>query len=58
MSHASVPAELKQGRALPEDLMRLSIGIEDAEDLIGDLEAAFAHAETRLEAELGHLQIG
>jgi cysteine-S-conjugate beta-lyase len=58
MSHASVPAELKQGRVLPEDLMRLSIGIEDAEDLIGDLEAAFAHAETRLETELGHLQIG
>jgi cystathionine beta-lyase len=37
MSHASVPAELKATRAIPEDLLRLSIGIEDPEDLIDDL---------------------
>jgi cystathionine beta-lyase len=38
MSHASVPAELKAVRPIPADLVRLSIGIEDADDLLGDLE--------------------
>lgn len=38
MTHASVKGtEL----AVPEDLLRLSVGIEDAADLIGDLERAF-----------------
>jgi len=37
MSHASVPAEQRAARAIPEDLLRLSIGIEDADDLIEDL---------------------
>jgi len=37
MSHASIPAEK---RTLPGDLIRLSIGIEDADDLICDLEHA------------------
>lgn len=37
MSHASIPAEK---RTLPGDLIRLSIGIEDANDLICDLEHA------------------
>jgi len=37
MSHASIPVELRASRALPEDLLRLSVGIEDPEDLIKDL---------------------
>ncbi len=37
MSHASVPLDLRAARSLPEDLLRLSIGIEDSEDLIADL---------------------
>jgi cystathionine beta-lyase len=37
MSHASVPADARVARAIPEDLVRLSIGIEDPEDLIEDL---------------------
>jgi cystathionine beta-lyase len=40
MSHASIPAELRAKRALPEDLVRLSIGIEASEDLIADLDQA------------------
>jgi cysteine-S-conjugate beta-lyase len=42
MSHASVPPEVGELRQLPSDLVRLSIGIEDAGDLIADLEQAFA----------------
>jgi cysteine-S-conjugate beta-lyase len=37
MSHASVPADTRIARAIPEDLVRLSIGIEDTDDLIEDL---------------------
>jgi len=37
MSHASIPSEK---RTLPEDLLRLSIGIEDINDLLADLSHA------------------
>ena len=37
MSHASVPAEVLATRSIPDSLLRLSIGIEDADDLIEDL---------------------
>ena len=42
MSHASIPEEVRRARRLPDDLVRLSIGIEDADDLIGDLARALA----------------
>jgi cystathionine beta-lyase len=45
MSHASVPAALREKLAPPSDLIRISIGIEAVEDLIADLENAFEKAE-------------
>lgn len=45
MSHASIPAELRGRLAPPEDLVRLSVGIEDVGDLLDDLSRAFAVAE-------------
>lgn len=44
MSHASIPAEVREARCLATDLVRLSVGIEDVEDLIGDLDRAFERA--------------
>jgi cystathionine beta-lyase len=44
MSHASIPAEVRGRRAFDADLVRLSIGVEDEEDLIGDLDQAFEQA--------------
>jgi len=44
MSHASIPAHVRAERCLPEDIVRLSIGIEDVEDLIKDLIRAFKSA--------------
>jgi cystathionine beta-lyase len=41
MSHASIPASLRNKLAPPEDLVRLSVGIEDPGDLIEDLSQAF-----------------
>ena len=40
MSHASIDAKTRQERALPEDIIRLCVGIEDADDLIEDLSRA------------------
>lgn len=40
MTHASVPREERLKNGLSDSLMRLSIGIEDAEDLIEDLRQA------------------
>src|SRR3989442_3682597 len=44
MSHASIPPELRGRLSPPADLVRLSVGIEDADDLIEDLAAAFPAA--------------
>jgi cystathionine beta-lyase len=44
MTHASVPAEERRKSGLPDGLLRLSVGIEDVEDLWMDLERAFAAA--------------
>jgi cystathionine beta-lyase len=44
MSHASIPPQTRAARGLPEDLVRLSIGIEDAQDLERDLASAFERA--------------
>jgi cystathionine gamma-lyase len=44
MSHASVPEEHREAIGISPDLVRLSVGIEDVEDLIDDLEQALAVA--------------
>lgn len=44
MSHASVPPELRGRLGPPADLVRLSVGIEDVDDLIADLAQALAAA--------------
>ena len=40
MTHASVPAEQRQKLGITEDLVRVSVGIEDVEDLQEDLSQA------------------
>ncbi len=42
MSHASLPAERRAALGLTDNLVRLSVGIEDTADLKRDLEAAFS----------------
>jgi cystathionine beta-lyase/cystathionine gamma-synthase len=46
MTHASIPAAERAASGLADGLVRLSVGIEDVEDLIEDLEAAFAAARS------------
>ena len=40
MTHASVPKEIRESIGLYDNLIRLSVGIEDVEDLIDDLRVA------------------
>ena len=42
MTHASVPPAMRESMGLTDSLIRLSCGIEDGDDLIADLEQAFA----------------
>ncbi len=40
MTHASVPAENRAALGISDGLVRLSVGIEDVDDLLGDLDVA------------------
>jgi cystathionine beta-lyase/cystathionine gamma-synthase len=42
MTHASIPREERIKNGLSDGLIRLSVGIEDAEDLMADLEKAIS----------------
>jgi cystathionine beta-lyase/cystathionine gamma-synthase len=42
MTHASVPPEERQQLGITDGLVRISVGIEDVEDLIADLDQALA----------------
>ena len=44
MTHADVPPEDRRRRGLTDGLVRLSVGVEDVEDIILDLEQALATA--------------
>jgi cystathionine gamma-lyase/cystathionine beta-lyase len=40
MTHASIPKEEREKAGVTDGLIRLSVGIEDIEDLIADLQQA------------------
>jgi cystathionine beta-lyase/cystathionine gamma-synthase len=44
MTHASIPAETRRAHGVADGLIRVSVGIEDAADLISDLDRALAEA--------------
>lgn len=44
MTHAEVPMEERRARGLTDGLVRLSVGIENVEDILSDLEQALAKA--------------
>ncbi len=44
MTHASIPKEVREQLGIFDNLVRLSVGIEDCDDLIKDLEFAFTKA--------------
>jgi cystathionine gamma-lyase len=40
MTHAAIPKDQREARGVTDGLLRLSVGIEDADDLVADLERA------------------
>lgn len=44
MTHKSIPAEKRRAAGVADSLVRLSVGLEDASDLIADLEQALKYA--------------
>jgi cystathionine beta-lyase/cystathionine gamma-synthase len=44
MTHASLPADARRALGIGDGLLRLSVGLEDARDLLADLERGFAAA--------------
>ncbi len=43
MTHASIPQDVRERIGITEGLVRLSVGIEDLEDIISDLDQALLH---------------
>jgi cystathionine beta-lyase/cystathionine gamma-synthase len=43
MTHASMPPEIRERVGITDGLVRLSVGIEDVEDIIADLDQALLH---------------
>ena len=43
MTHAAIPKEVREKSGVVESLVRLSVGIEDINDLIADIDQALSH---------------
>ncbi len=43
MTHASIPKQTREAAGVVDNMLRLSIGVEDVEDLLADLEEALKH---------------
>ena len=52
MTHKSIPAEKRRAAGVADSLIRLSVGLEEVEDLINDLELAFAKQHLTKETKL------
>ena len=52
MTHKSIPAEKRKAAGVTDGLVRLSVGLEDAEDLIADLRQALDRLPVKAEAGL------
>lgn len=48
MSHGAVPKEVKYACGITDSLIRLSVGLEEADDLINDLQQALAQIENHV----------
>ena len=49
-THADVPKEIREKNGITEATLRLSVGIEDVEDLLEELESVFREAEAQTAA--------
>jgi cystathionine beta-lyase len=55
MTHKSIPVETRKASGIQDSLIRLSVGLEDADDLIADLKQAFSKIQKQeAQAEQAH----
>ncbi|HJT74768.1 MAG TPA: PLP-dependent aspartate aminotransferase family protein [Chitinophaga sp.] len=52
MTHKSIPDEKRRAAGVADSLIRLSVGLEEAEDLISDLDLAFHKIEEKVRASV------
>ena len=48
MTHASIPKEIREANGITDGLVRLSVGVEDSDDLLIDLRTAFAAIQSKV----------
>jgi cystathionine beta-lyase/cystathionine gamma-synthase len=48
MTHASIPREIREPRGITDGLVRLSVGLEHIEDIVGDVQQALDIASQKL----------
>ena len=58
MSHASIPPNIRAQKSIPSDLVRLSVGAEDAGDLVEDLAQALESATRERTARRDIVAVG
>ena len=46
-THADVPPEIREQNGITDSTLRLSVGIENSKDLLGELEQVFHEIESR-----------
>ncbi len=47
MTHASIPEDIRKKVGITDGLIRLSVGIEDIEDILADLSQAIEKSEIK-----------
>ncbi|MFM9944377.1 MAG: trans-sulfuration enzyme family protein [Bacteroidia bacterium] len=56
MTHKSIPAEQRRNAGVADSLIRLSVGLEDVEDLINDIKQAFEQINSSIPVGLSQRQ--
>jgi cysteine-S-conjugate beta-lyase len=56
MTHKTIPPEVRRAAGVKDSLIRLSVGLEEAEDLITDLRNTFDHTLVRPNKYLHHFE--
>lgn len=54
MTHKSIPAEKRRAAGVTDSLIRLSVGLEEVEDLIHDIDVTFQKIESRIKSKEIH----
>ena len=57
MTHKSIPAEKRQTAGVADSLVRLSVGLEDVQDLIADIEQALSKSKGKIQNQKELLEV-